>query len=503
MTPETTALLYQCRTAMLQRDDQALDTLLKSWLEYFIGDEDMDEMLDDLCLLLGYKVQSEGAAIAYATYTAWWEVEGYLEPGMGTFICSDVVALRQRLLGMPIKQFDLVVELAYQALSFDAELRGNAHLPTGQTWLRAFALWLKDTTVGFEKIPCESLMYPRNGNESKTQRRAREQKLVEQSRQQRYIVVYPDIRNGAKDLFRHWCKVDGFPYLCVEMTGVQLARITFDVKTLNSQGEVTLSQPIRDQLMALVEPYIARSRVQHYRPLLQWVSQRCMVIEEVLAEDAEQIAQELVTLWSSLPAEEKQQSIKQDTRHYTPIVPAKPAWTLALERMHTQKKEQQPPLPALPATVVLPPDWESLLTKEQLYAFLEYLELPTRTRDLKTDLAARLLEKIETDQVARAEFFEVFAHELAVPPYELQVLLYCTASERKRWIEEGKLPVLSYRSFHKAGSDRDYPVIDRRVVLSITPEELAQWRAEHQEQVRTNRQASAQAAAASRKTKRS
>jgi hypothetical protein len=38
--------------------------------------------------------------------------------------------MRQRLLDMPIKQFDLMVELAYQARSMVAELEGGARLPT-------------------------------------------------------------------------------------------------------------------------------------------------------------------------------------------------------------------------------------------------------------------------------------------------------------------------------------------------------------------------------------
>ena len=88
--------------------------------------------------------------------------------------------------------------------------------------------------------------------------------------------------------------------------------------------------------------------------------------------------------------------------------------------------------------------------------------------------------------------------ELAVPPWELEVLLACTPSERKRWTEEGKLPVLDRRSFRKAGSRMEYPVFDRRVILSLPRSELDLWRAEHQALVIEHRKAGARAAAARR-----
>ena len=131
-----------CRTALLQQSDERLAALLTQWFECMIGDEGIDEELDDLCLLLDYRVQSWGAQISYATYTSWWEVEGYLEPSEGTFFCADVASLRKLLLDMPIKQFDLVVELAYQARSMVAELEGGARLPTGPALLREMTVWL-------------------------------------------------------------------------------------------------------------------------------------------------------------------------------------------------------------------------------------------------------------------------------------------------------------------------------------------------------------------------
>jgi hypothetical protein len=149
----------------------------------------------------------------------------------------------------------------------------------------------------------------------------------------------------------------------------------------------------------------------------------------------------------------------------------------------------------------LPDQWASLLTRQQLRAFLSFLGLPAVSRDIKADLVERLQKRMEVDQTARAQFFEVFVSEMAVPPWELEELLRCTMTERKRWIEEGKLPVLNYRSFRKHGSEHDYPVFDRRVVLGISREELEAWGAEHQARVHEHRKAGALAAAASRKAR--
>ena len=92
MKPETEQLLHQCRTALLQQSNEQLNTLFVSWFERLVGEESMDEALDDLCLLLGYGIRSLQSRILYATYTSWWEVEG--EAGLdGEFVCLEVTAL--------------------------------------------------------------------------------------------------------------------------------------------------------------------------------------------------------------------------------------------------------------------------------------------------------------------------------------------------------------------------------------------------------------------------
>ena len=77
---------------------------------------------------------------------------------------------------------------------------------------------------------------------------------------------------------------------------------------------------------------------------------------------------------------------------------------------------------------------------------------------MKANLVQHLLTHLELDKTVKAQFFEVFAFELAVPPWELEKLLGCTTTERKRWTEEKRLPVLGYGNFRKAGSEHAYAV---------------------------------------------
>ena len=141
MKPETEKLLHQCRVMLLHYSNEQLNTLFMSWFERMVGEESIDEVLDDLCLLLGYGVRSAHSHILYATYTAWWEVEGSADLD-GEFECVDVAALQHHLITMPIKQFAFVTELAYHVCVLDAEVEGQLCPPTGQEWLRALAAWL-------------------------------------------------------------------------------------------------------------------------------------------------------------------------------------------------------------------------------------------------------------------------------------------------------------------------------------------------------------------------
>jgi hypothetical protein len=119
----------------------------------------------------------------------------------------------------------------------------------------------------------------------------------------------------------------------------------------------------------------------------------------------------------------------------------------------------------------------STLSKTQLMTFLG---LAPTTKIAKKLLVARLLQLIATDPDEMTRLLETFPYELAVGPTEVEELLCCTQVERKRWIREGKLPVLECRRFRKAGRDLEYPVHDRRVLLAISQEDISCWREAHQ-----------------------
>ena len=492
MTPETKALLYQCRTALLRRTDEQVDALLRGWFANMIGDEYLDEAVDDLCLLLDYRVQTFGASTCYDTYTAWWEVEGYLEQSEGIFTCADVGSLRLRLLDMPIKQFNVIVDLAYQARSCE----GEVYLPTGHEGLRECIAWLESDAPEVEGAENGQAPYPYMNARLSAQSHMSKQEMIDQASHQGYLMVDAETGGHVKEAFRHWCKTKAQPYIWVEVMGPHLARLCADTGTVMKQDLRNTYPQLDTRLSALAAPYLAKARASHYQSQLYWASKRRIVLEWVLIEDAEPVARELVALWSELAAEEKRLSAEREAARLAAL---EPMWSRELKRWQAQ--EQSPELPLLAEEVALPAEWGELFTREELSAFLTFLGLPVRSRDAKATIVQRVQERLISDQTIRAQFFEVFKRELAVPPWELETLLACTPTERKRWTEEGKLPVLEQRTFRKGGTSREYPVFDRRIILCLPRTELETWRAEYQALVKEHRSAAAQVAAASRKAK--
>lgn len=131
------------------------------------------------------------------------------------------------------------------------------------------------------------------------------------------------------------------------------------------------------------------------------------------------------------------------------------------------------------------------LSKAQI---LEFLQLPKSIKITKEQLVEQLLRLTEIDAQERDRLLETFPYELAVGPAEVEELLHCTQVERKRWMKEGKLPVLEYRQFRKAGRDMTYPVHERRSILQISQGDIAWWRETHRVQVLAHRKAGAQMA---------
>ncbi len=133
----------------------------------------------------------------------------------------------------------------------------------------------------------------------------------------------------------------------------------------------------------------------------------------------------------------------------------------------------------------------SALSKAQI---LEFLGLAKSTKIAKDRLVEQLLQHIAMDALEKERLFATFLYELAVGPAEVEELLQCTLVERRRWIKEGKLPVLEYRSFRKLGRDLEYAVHDRREILKISQDDVQLWREAHQKEVQSHRKAGVQAA---------
>ena len=137
-----------------------------------------------------------------------------------------------------------------------------------------------------------------------------------------------------------------------------------------------------------------------------------------------------------------------------------------------------------------------LLPKEHLTQFLGVA--PSR-RVTKAQLVEQLVSRIETDESEMARFLERYKHEVAFGPWDVEQILQCTSTERKRWTADGKLPVLAYREFRKAARDIPYPIFDRREILGVASEAVEQWRNEHLSLVQLRRKTGTQKAVASRK----
>ncbi|MEG3850786.1 hypothetical protein QT971_28965 [Microcoleus sp. herbarium19] len=123
---------------------------------------------------------------------------------------------------------------------------------------------------------------------------------------------------------------------------------------------------------------------------------------------------------------------------------------------------------------------------------IDFLGLPDNCQDKTDHLVSTIVSVLEVNAAEQERFWETFKSELAVDPVELEEMLKCSAAERQQWIEQGKLPILEYRSFRKSGIHLEYPVHDRRFILSLTQTDINNWRKEPKGLIRNNRQKPAQ-----------
>lgn len=123
---------------------------------------------------------------------------------------------------------------------------------------------------------------------------------------------------------------------------------------------------------------------------------------------------------------------------------------------------------------------------------IDFLGLPGNCQDKTDHIVSTIVSVLEVNAAEQERFWETFKSELAVDPVELEEMLKCSATERQQWIEQGKLPILEYRSFRKSGIHLEYPVHDRRFVLSVTETDIKNWRKEPKGLIKNNRPKPAQ-----------
>ncbi|BCL84084.1 hypothetical protein ccbrp13_65490 [Ktedonobacteria bacterium brp13] len=128
----------------------------------------------------------------------------------------------------------------------------------------------------------------------------------------------------------------------------------------------------------------------------------------------------------------------------------------------------------------------SALYRRQITAFLG---MPYSVRMRKVELIEYLYSLLQFNERFSVLLLEAYPYELAVGPTEAQQILQCTTVERKRWIQEERLPVFYYRTLLPTGIS--YPVHDRQTIMGIATDELEQWREEHRQEVHQHRVAAA------------
>jgi hypothetical protein len=334
-------------------------------------------------------------------------------------------------------------------------------------------------------------------------KRQRIDELVGQARQNGYVPTTPAVPQQVQNLYRHWCKQQRQPAISVQVHDVY-ATLTIDARTAikgwESAGmiqrgdrgpQLALTPGMAEQLSQWTTYYLHRSPAQSESLS---IGNQELVLRHILAEDVDQAVREFLLLWAPARQEyEAQLETRQQVR-CTEILGApavEPAWKSALTRASAP---DCPPIPSCDH-VTVPEHLPTLITKEHLCAFLG---LPMRTGERKATLVAQLFEILHHDGETKARFFEVFVEEIAVEPWELEKLLGCTTSERKRWVSDGKLVPLTSRSVRKSGRELVYPVFDRRDVAKITPEIIAHFRNEHASLVALRRKTGARTAQESR-----
>jgi hypothetical protein len=361
MKPETEQLLHQCRTALLQQSNEQLNTLFVSWFERLVGEESVEEALDDLCLLLGYGIRSSQSQILYITYTAWWEVEGCADLD-GEFECAEVAALQHRLITMPIKQFALLADLAYHVCVLDAEVEGQPCPPTGQEWLRALAVWLgagarepfhNQSWRNESHTPPPMAQPQLTRKQRRAQQRKIEQKLVEQAWQRGYLLLGPEVGTQVPILVQSRCRKNRRPYISVQQRGAQVASIRIDVCTVRRAFEregklfsgaplptFTPTDEIRQRLTRLATQYSTGPETARQEAYALSPQGDSFELKQVLQADVPRAVADFMVLWPDILTQYEAQletsRVAYLERQRELEEARKPAWIKALAHLSAQ-----------------------------------------------------------------------------------------------------------------------------------------------------------------------
>ncbi|MBO1346530.1 MAG: hypothetical protein EBE86_003600 [Hormoscilla sp. GUM202] len=122
----------------------------------------------------------------------------------------------------------------------------------------------------------------------------------------------------------------------------------------------------------------------------------------------------------------------------------------------------------------------SKVVKADIIEFLQdaatrFPQVKVSSKDSKDWLIATLLEHPQLWD----SFFQRFNQALALHPPDVEYILQCSRTERKRWESEGKLPVVGSDSVRKHGQDLVFSLFDFRAIARLSPEEIAAWRKTH------------------------
>lgn len=152
---------------------------------------------------------------------------------------------------------------------------------------------------------------------------------------------------------------------------------------------------------------------------------------------------------------------------------------------------------------------DSLEDLEPIKYFLNFLKKETLANNAQEKLGITTLRKntkkeemiaLIAETVDRQQLFALFQNNavaFGLHPTQLEEILGCSKTERKRWTEEERLPVLCYEDF-KYGS---YPVYDLLGTIALL-DQISCWREEHENNKAQRRKQAAKAAQETRRKRK-